>query len=107
MADDENKSAAILRGPNLGTNIIKGRDVRFLLQNRNIDPSLVEILAKIAEVNHTNSLAIAELATLLDSMTNIVQSFSDIASNMKDTIAQFKRGAEGEVSEELSDRTEH
>lgn len=98
------EAPAILRGPNLGTNLIKGRDVRFLLQNRNLDPSLVEVIAKIAEVNHTNSLAIAELATLLDQQVNIMQGFADVAGNMKETIAQFKRGADGVASEEPDDQ---
>jgi hypothetical protein len=102
---DKPVAPAILKGPNLGTNLLRGRDVRFLLQNRNLDPNLVEIIAKVTEVNHTNSLAIAELATMIDQMTNIVQGFSNVAQNMKDTITQFKRGAEGEVSGEEPDDT--
>jgi hypothetical protein len=100
---DEKKpeGPAILRQGSGGTNLIKGRDVRFLLQNRNLDLSLVETIAKIAEVNHTNSLAIAELATLVDNIINIVQNFANISQNMKDTIAQFKRGAEGEAADEV------
>jgi hypothetical protein len=101
----EKEAPAILKGPVGGTNLIRGRDVRFLLQNRNLDLSLIDVIAKIAEVNHTNSLAIAELAVHLDKVIDIVKNFSDIAGNMKDTIAQFRRGAEGEVSGEEPDDT--
>jgi hypothetical protein len=100
VADDLNKPA-ILKGPTGGTNLMRGRDVEFMLKNRNLDPALVNVLVKIAEINHTNTLAIAELATLLDQMTTIMQGFSEVAGNMKDTIAQFKRGAEGEAEGEI------
>ncbi|HSW91766.1 MAG TPA: hypothetical protein VLG09_03920 [Candidatus Saccharimonadales bacterium] len=105
MADKKDIAApAILRGASGGTNLIKGRDVRFALDGRSLDPHLVELLAKIAEVNHTNCLAIAELANHVDQIINIVQNFSDIAGNMKAAIEQTKRGVEGEVEGEVTDK---
>jgi hypothetical protein len=90
------EAPAILRGPNIGTNLIKGRDVRFLLQNRNIDPNLVEVIAKIAEVNHTNTLAIAELATLLDNIIEYMQGFSECSGQYEryDRAVQARHGGE-------------
>jgi hypothetical protein len=100
----EVNAPAILRGASGGTNLLKGRDVRFALQDRNLDPHLVEVIAKIAEVNHTNTLAIAEIATHLDKVIDITQNFSDIAGNMKDAFEQLKRGVEGEVEGEVSSK---
>lgn len=101
MNDEKKQVPAILRGSSTGTNVLRGRDVRFALSDRNLDPHLVDIIAKIAEVNHTNSLAIAELATMFDQMVDTMQGFSNVAANMKDKIAQFERGAAGELEDEV------
>jgi hypothetical protein len=101
MAKDK-PGPAIIAGPTSGTNLIKGRDVRFYLEPRGLDPMLIDILAKIAEVNHTNSLAIAELANLLDQQMNIIQKMTDVAANMKEVTEQFKRGMSAEAESDES-----
>lgn len=90
---------AIISERTVGTNMMRGRDVRHKLTLRNVDPEVVSVMANIAEINHTNSLAIAELATMLDKIVNIVQQFSDVAENMKNRTDQMAR-AMGDIAEE-------
>lgn len=73
-----------------GTKIMRGRDVQFLLQGK-VDPITLDVLVKLAEINHTNTLAIAELANMQTQMIDIIQNFADIAGNMKDRSDQLLR----------------
>lgn len=84
---------AIIKEGTMGTGLMRGRDVRDKLTGR-MEPVAVEIIAKIAEINHTNTKAIAELATMLDQIVNIVQQFSDVAENMKTRTDQFVRATD-------------
>lgn len=93
---DKAKAVPILEKRS-GTNVMRARDVVASLQNRNLDPILVDHIAKIAEINHTNCLAIAELATMFDHMVDTMKSFADVAQNMKDKAEQLERGTKAEV----------
>lgn len=79
------------------TGVLRGRDVRARLLTRNIDPVLRDILEQVAEINHTNVLAIAELANNFDKAVDIIQSFTDVAENLKNRSEQLMRGTQSEV----------
>lgn len=91
-----------LLGKTEGTNVMRGRDVRLLLQGVDAHPKVKEVLERIAEINHINMTAIAELATNMDALVNIVQKFADVASNMKDRTDQMARA----MTEGLEDHDE-
>ena len=80
-----------------GTNVMRGRDIRARLDGRNIDPILIDTIARLAEINHVNMTAIAELSTMLDQTINVIQQFADISQNMKDKMQQLERGTRAEV----------
>lgn len=86
----------IPEGTRNATEVMRGRDVMFLLRGK-LDPEVVRVIAAIAENAHTNKLQLAELATMLDGMLNIVQQFADISANMKDKMQQIERGIRGEL----------
>jgi hypothetical protein len=85
---------AILSEGSGGTKVMRGRDVQAALMGRNMDPVAVNILVQLAEINHTNTLAIAELATMFNSMVDTMQSFGEIAENMKTRTDQFVRATD-------------
>lgn len=87
------KSPLIKAEGTTGTKILRGRDVEFLLQGK-VDPIVKDILVQLAEIQHTNTLAVAELATHQDQIINIVQQFADVAQNMKDRTEQLVRSTE-------------
>lgn len=90
------------------TGIMRGRDVRSKLLLSNVDPKVREILEQLAEINHTNVLAITELATMQDQIITIVQQFADISQNMKDRMQQLQRSASAEAAgEEGAEDTKH
>ena len=94
--------AIINKGTRNATGVMRGRDVREQLRGK-IDPDTLAVLERIAEINHINMNAIAELATHMDQIVDLVQKFSDIAGNMKDRTDQMAR-AMGEGS---ADDTTH
>lgn len=85
--------AIISEGTRTNTGVMRGRDVREALRGL-LPPRAIETIAQIAEINHTNVLAIAELATMLDQFTDIVQGMADIAENMKTRTDQMVRATE-------------
>lgn len=99
MAKDKG-FATILKGRREDTGVMRGRDVRQRLLTRAIDPEVRTILEQLAEINHTNVLAVAELATMVDGIIDIVQNFADISQNMKDKMQQIERGTKAEVEGE-------
>lgn len=88
------KAPAIISEGTMGTGIMRGRDVRDKLMSRNIDPVAREVIAQIAEINHTNTKAIAELATMQDKLVDLIQQFSDVAENMKTRTDQMVRATD-------------
>lgn len=84
-----------------GTGIMRGRDVREKLAGE-LHPKVVEVIATLAEVNHTNSLAIAELATMQDKFLDMLQGFTDVAANMKDRTDQMMRATQATADEGTS-----
>jgi hypothetical protein len=89
------------------TGVMRGRDVRQKLQHK-IDPDLCHVLETLAEINHTNVLAIAELATMFNQMVDTMQNFANIAENMKTRTDQLVRSTEAEVAgEEGAENTKH
>jgi hypothetical protein len=106
----DRKGPAIIVNPDKteqATGVMRGRDVRFLLQNRNVDPQVIHVIAKLAEINHANTLAIAEIATMFNQMIDTMHGFSQVAENMRDKIAQFERGAEAEAEHGDPENTSH
>lgn len=89
--------ATIFKGSREATGVMRGRDVRARLQHKDIDPELRSIIETIAEINHTNVLAVAELATMLDQVIDNLQGFSDIAENMKKRTDQLLRSTQAET----------
>jgi CMP-2-keto-3-deoxyoctulosonic acid synthetase len=87
----------ILTKKSTHTGVMRGRDVTYKLGGV-IDPIVVKCIADIAEINHTNCQAIAELATMQDQMLNIIQKFADVAENMKNRTDQLMRST-GETME--------
>lgn len=86
-----NKSALIVpEGTTTRTGIMRARDVEFMLRGK-VDPTLLDVLCKIAEINHVNMKAISEQATMLDQMVDMLQNFTDVAHNMKDRTDQMAR----------------
>lgn len=86
----KNKSAIILPEGTTGSKVMRGRDVDFMLRGK-VDPEVLKVLVSIAEINHTNMLAIAELATMQDQIINLVQQFANVAGNMKERTDQMAR----------------
>lgn len=86
-------SAVILPEGTTGTHVMKGADVRYKLHGK-LDPAVIEVIAQIAEINHTNMKAIAELATMQDQMLNVIQQFADVAHNMKERTDQMVRATQ-------------
>jgi hypothetical protein len=104
VAKDKTFSATF-KGRREATGVLRGRDVRAKLLTRNIDPEVRTILEQIAEINHINMLAIAELATMQDKIIDLVQGFSNIAGNMKDRTDAMAR-AMGETAEGAAEDAE-
>jgi hypothetical protein len=86
------------------TGVMRGRDVRRKLQH-NTDPNLLSVLETLAEINHTNTLAVAELATMFNQMVDTMQGFANIAENMKNKAEQLERSANAEVAGEEGARS--
>jgi methyl-accepting chemotaxis protein len=90
-------SPIILSEGSVGSKVMRGRDVDFMLRGR-VEPQLLQVLVSLAEIGHTNMKSNAELATMLDQMTDIMQGMTDIAQNMKDRTQQMAR-AMGQMEE--------
>lgn len=88
------------KGIHLGTtdktDVMRGRDV-FQRLNGKVDPNLLAVLTHQAEIVHTTVKAVAELATMFDQMVDTMQSFGDVAENMKNAAEQLRRGTQAEV----------
>ncbi len=81
----------ILTKKSTHTGVMRGRDVHARLNGKGLDPVLVGVIADIAEVNHVNVKAVTELAGMVDTCADLLQKFSDVASNMKDRTDQMAR----------------
>ena len=78
------------------TGVMRGRDVQLKLQGR-VDAVLLGVLVQLAEINHGNVLHIASLASMVDQMTDIIQSFTDVAGNLKERTDQMARAMGDEL----------
>ena len=78
------------------TGVMRGRDVRVKLAGK-LDPEVLQVLCQLAEVNHGNVLHLASLASMVDQMTDIIQSFTDVASNLKERTDQMVRAMGDEI----------
>lgn len=70
---------------------LRARDVRFALQNVDIDPRVKTILCQQAEIIHILGSNLTETATQLNTVIDIVQQFADISQNMKDKMDRIQR----------------
>jgi hypothetical protein len=70
---------------------MRARDVEFRLKGVELHPALKMVLCDLAEQEFVNMKALAELATMMDQIINIVQGFSNVAENMKGTIDKFEK----------------
>jgi hypothetical protein len=86
------------------TGVMRGRDVRQRLQH-NTDPNLLSVIETLAEINHTNTLAVAELATMFNQMVDTMQGFANVAENLKKKAEQLGRSADAEVAGEEGARS--
>lgn len=80
--------------------VLKGRDVEFELQGRDVDPVVKSLLIRIADVNQFNVKSIAELALLVDRLVDGYQDVVKIAGNMKDITQQMMKGPD--VDDDIS-----
>jgi predicted chitinase len=78
-------------GPVKDSQTIRARDVYFTLKGADVHPSVVQMLAQLAESNHINTKAIAEIAVHLGQMTNIISGFTTVAENLKNAAEQLTR----------------
>ena len=78
------------------TGVMRGRDVRIKLAGK-VDPVVLDVMCQLAEINHGNVLHLASMAQMLDQMTDIMQSFTDVAHNMKERSDQMARALQDEV----------
>lgn len=78
------------------TGVMRGRDVEVKLRGK-VDPVLLGVLVQLAEINHGNVLHIASLASMVDQMTDIIQSFTDVAGNLKERTDQMARAMGDEL----------
>ena len=92
------------------TGVMRGRDVRAKLEGR-VDPVVLAVLVQLAEINHGNVIHLASLASMVDQMTDIIQSFTDVAGNLKERTDQMARAmgeeVEGAPTDEPDPTTTH
>jgi hypothetical protein len=69
----------------------RARDVEFDLKNTSVDPAIKMVLCKIAEQSHVNMKGLAELASMFDQITGLVNGMMTIAGNMKERTDQMAR----------------
>lgn len=108
MDKDKPKAVPILTGRRDNTGILRARDVRQRLAVRNVDPEVMDILEKLAELNHHNYKSLMELASMFDQMIDSMNGVLQVAENMKNRTDQMARAMEpdeGEGSDGSSSRT--
>jgi len=92
------------------TGVMRGRDVRTKLEGK-VDPEVLAVMCQLAEINHGNVLHLASLAQMVDTMTDIMQSFTDVAGNLKERTDQMARAMgdelEGAPTDEPDGKTTH
>ena len=89
------------------TGVMRARDVKVMLAGK-VDPAVSAVIEQLAEINHGNVLHLASMASMLDKMTDIIQSFTEVAANMKDRTDQMARSMADEVEGAPTDGpTEH
>lgn len=95
--NDKKSVAPVLLSQREDTGIMRGRDVREKLKTH-LHPTAIEVIATVAEINHTNCKAIAELATMFEQMVNAMQGVLEVAENMKgrtDKLLSMQESLEG------------
>lgn len=85
------KGVLIKAGGTTDGSVMRGRDVEFELKDVDLDPRVKSVLYRLAEINHVNMKAIAEIAMLTEKFTDIVINMTTVADNMKTAIGQMKR----------------
>lgn len=90
------KATPILTGSRDTTGIMRPRDVRQRLLGK-VDPELLSVIETIADINHHNMLALAELASMFDKMVNAMQGILQVAENMKDRTDKMARAMREDV----------
>lgn len=100
----EKSAAAIVKSVRDDTGVLRARDVRERLHNKT-DPAVLTVLCQLAEVNHGNVLHLASLAQMLDQAIDMLQSFTDVAANMKNRTDAMARAMGEEVEGAPTDAT--
>jgi len=77
--------------PDAPTGFIKARDVRFQLQGKHVDPAVMHILEALAEQASHQERKMAELAQIIEQMSDIISNFVRVAENMKSEINKMKQ----------------
>lgn len=80
---------------------LRGRDVFFELQNKNLDPALVSVIARMAEGQFTLSKGVAEIAQMQDKLVDIIAGMTTVAENLKKEAERLGR-SHGEQNPETA-----
>ena len=90
------KGVSIISGGTKDGAHLRGRDVELELKSSPVDPRVKSLLYRLAETNHFALSRLAELATLLDQLIDVVQNFANISENMKAKMERIHRDVKGE-----------
>lgn len=86
--------AEIIKGGTGDADVLRGRDVEFMLKGVDVDHRLKSVLIQLAERVHQDKKAIAELAVMFDQMVDTMQGFADVTHNMKERTDRFVKDQE-------------
>ena len=84
----------------------RARDVEFELKGVDVHPSIKNCLCKMAEQSHVNMRGLAELASMFDQLTKLVDGMMTVAQNMKDRSEQMRRAME-DIPEDVEPRKDN
>lgn len=90
------KGVIIKPGGTTDGSVLRARDVEFELRSVDtLDPRVKSILYRLAESNHVNMKAIAELAQMFEQMVDSMVGMTTVAENMKQMTDKYLADREG------------
>lgn len=99
MAD---KPFTILKGGTRDGSVLRARDVEFELRGADVSPEVRSILYRLAEINHVNTKAVAELATMFDQMIDTMSGITTVAENMKIATERLNKRGQADVDHDVT-----
>jgi hypothetical protein len=89
------KGVIIKPGGTTDGSVLRARDVEFQLKGADIDPRVKNVLCTLAEINHVNMKAIAELGSMFDKMVDVMTDMTTVAGNMREMTDRYLKEREG------------